>query len=403
MRRERIVLWLPADAGAAVQWRRFGEAAPAGVSQGSLEELAAEAGSTPVQVLVPGEQIFITRLNLPTHNRQRLRKAIPFALEDQLLDEVESLHFALGQRHGDSIEVAVVARALLDGWLERLRQAGLVVERLLPDVYALAPQADCWVALWENTRLLLRPAQAAPLVLDNDSLGELLPLLLEEAADERPGRLCLWDARGGGDSLPLEGVELERRSCEGLLHCLSAEALPADAIDLLQGDYSRREQLGKLWRPWRLTAALALTVFGLQVAATAYDNSRLRQQSQALRAQAEAIYRQTFPAARKVVNPRVQMQRRLDALRAGGKAGQGLLELLARSGEVLRNKRGLVLRSIRYKQGELDLEVEVASLQQLDELKQQLAREAGMQVDIQSAAAKGSKVRGRLRLKGKPA
>ncbi len=400
MRRERIVLRLPADAGAPVQWRRFDETASVIVGQGSLEELAADIGNTPVQALIPGEQVFVTRVNIPTQNRQRLRKAIPFALEDQLLDEVETLHFALGQRRGDSIEVAVVARRLLDGWLERLRQAGLVVERLLPDVYALAPQADCWVALWEDTRLLLRPSRAAPLVLDNDSLGELLPLVLDEAGDDRPERICLWDARDGAvGSLPLDGVELERRSSEGLLQCLSVEGLPADAIDLLQGDYSRREQLGKLWRPWRLTAVLALVVFGLQVAATAYDNSRLRQQSQALRAQVETVYRQAFPEARKVVNPRVQMQRKLDELRAGGD-GQGMLELLARSGKVLRNKRGLVLRSIRYKQGELDLEVEVASLQQLDELKQQLTREAGMQVDIQSAAAKGSKVRGRLRLKG---
>ncbi len=405
MKRARIIAQLPLD-GDRLSWRRQGPQGLGPVEHGDLAALAAQATGLPLVLLVPGEDVFLARLSIPTQNRQRLLKAVPYALEDQLLDDVDGLHFALGRRRDGAIDVAVVARHKMDQWLGRLREFGLVPERLVADVFALPRPQQAWHACHDNDRVLVRPDLLPPLVMDADNWSELLPLAMAEAeaSGQTSRRLRLWICSGRELPSPRAPLEMERLPCpDGLLSLLPETGLGDEAIDLLQGDYSRHEQLGKLWRPWRLAAGLALMVLLLQVLATAYDNTRLRQQQQALREQAVAIYKTAFPEARKVVNPRVQMQRKLEQLRGGGKDGGDFLPLLAGVGKVLRSSRGVDLRSIRFKKGELDLEIEVPSLQRIDELKQKLAGEGGLEVEIQSAASQDGKVRGRLRIKERAA
>ncbi len=62
---------------------------------------------------------------------------------------------------------------------------------------------------------------------------------------------------------------------------------------------------------------------------------------------------------------------------------------------------GLVLRSVRFKNGLLDVDLEVPNLQALDQLKQNLMNSQKLEVEIQSAASRNNKVQGRLQIKGK--
>jgi len=75
---------------------------------------------------------------------------VPYALEDQLVDEIETLHFALGSTlDGDRLPVAVVAHAALRAWLEACTQAGLTPAPWFPTrcCYpgARAIGACCWM------------------------------------------------------------------------------------------------------------------------------------------------------------------------------------------------------------------------------------------------------------------
>ena len=83
---EAVVAWLLLEDGQA----------SGGVMQGTLAKAAAYAGNAKVIVAVPSDRVYLTRQRLPGKNRQRLLKAIPYALEDQIIDNVEDMHFALG-------------------------------------------------------------------------------------------------------------------------------------------------------------------------------------------------------------------------------------------------------------------------------------------------------------------
>ena len=139
----------------------------------------------------------------------------------------------------------------------------------------------------------------------------------------------------------------------------------------------------------------------LKMTVSVVDYFTLSNQTQALQKQIEQTYLSAFPDVRKVVNPRVQMERSLKELRGGqGQDGAGFIGLLAKSGPVFKEINGLELRSVRYKEGKLDIDLTIKDLQTLDDLKQRLTKKAGFNVEIVSANARNDKVESRLQLRG---
>ena len=114
----------------------------------------------------------------------------------------------------------------------------------------------------------------------------------------------------------------------------------------------------------------------------------------------EEIYRQAFPAAKRVVNPRVQMQQQLEQLLRLQGGGDGFMTLLARAGDVLRNNKAIKISGASFRAGRLDVDLTADNVQVLDELKQTLTGK-GLVVEIQSATTDASQsVKSRLRIQG---
>ena len=92
---------------------------------GPLTLAAARAAGRRLAVLVPGTDVLLAEPDVPVKAGAKLPQLVPYALEEQLADDIDDLHFAIGKRSGDShrVPVAVVTRALLDEWLATLRGA----------------------------------------------------------------------------------------------------------------------------------------------------------------------------------------------------------------------------------------------------------------------------------------
>ena len=89
------------------------------VRRGSLSELAAQVTGARFLLIAPGEAITLHRVPLPSRKRSTWARAVPYALEDQVVEDIETLHFALGSTpESDHLPVAVVNRDALRGWLD---------------------------------------------------------------------------------------------------------------------------------------------------------------------------------------------------------------------------------------------------------------------------------------------
>ncbi len=373
--------------------------------RGALAEVAPLTLGRRVVVFVAGADVLLLDALVPTRKRERLYKAVPFALEERLVADVETLHFAFGRSAPNplntaesSVAVAVVARTRMDAWLAALAAAGIVPNSLIPDVLALPLAPQHWTLLQEPTTALLRTGLQSGLAL----APEWLPLALGEAALTPDGICVVRDVSAPfHDPLPTLALPTLDLPCpNGVLALLIEGYRPLEAINLLQGAYQRSEPLTQLWQPWRIASILLVALIVLQFVILVLDERQLAAEDVALQKRMKDIYTQTFPDARRLVNPRVQMEQRLNALRAEPEGESGnLLEVLARLAPVLGATQGAELHSLRYKEEGMELDLSITNLQLLDQLKRQLV-DAGLDAEVRTARAAGESVDAILQIRG---
>src|SRR3954470_7408792 len=195
-----LLLRLPHDPSQEASWiladaRGNALSAP---QVGALDVAAQRAVGRHVCVLVPGTDVLLTEPELPAKAGAKLQQIVPYALEEQLAEDIDELHFAIGKRSrdGPTTPVAVVALSLMDEWTSTLKAAGLVPEAMYVDSDLLPVNPGHAVALLEDDVVVVRPPVGSTISMPSDALGEALQLVkpgtLGDAAEGTGRGLILY-------------------------------------------------------------------------------------------------------------------------------------------------------------------------------------------------------------------
>jgi general secretion pathway protein L len=137
---EKIIIYLASHQEAPPSWvtvTENGEIEQV-VLDGQPDELAQFVFDKQVIIVVPAQSVLLTSASLPKMPRSRLIEALPFALEEHLVTEVEALHFATGERQLDeTVPVAVISKNQMEAWLNLLRSWHVTPQIMLSQVFAL--------------------------------------------------------------------------------------------------------------------------------------------------------------------------------------------------------------------------------------------------------------------------
>ncbi len=396
---DRLFLLFPSSEDHPVQWLHV-EGTTGALTGGAiaLEELAQLPHKRNAVVVVPGEAVTAMSAVIPAANRKRLLQAAPYAVEDQLIDDVESLHIAV-HPNGEQTAIFATARQLMARWTDLLSAAGIEAAVLIPDYLMLPYEEGSWSVWIDTNRIVVRRGELAGFSLPVDSGSSLLAGLLRQ--DEASlAHLQIWAATDHLPStLPVDpaGAELHRVEPDSLLN---VAALAAPTVNLLQGAYDRRERMSKRIRPWIPAAAMLLVAFGVQMAIAGIDNVQLKRESEAVRQDMARIYRELYPDAKNVVNPKAQLDQKLAELSGGGPAGA--LAMLDRVGTRLKAHDKIEIRGISLRGNRMDLDLVASDLQTLDKLKQDLGN-SSLDVVIQSANNRDNGIESRLQIEDRGA
>jgi general secretion pathway protein L len=316
-----------------------------------------------------------------------------------LTEDVDQLSFAIGHRRGSgATPVAVVSRSVLQGWIADLSAAGLEPQAIYPDI-SLMPENPGQTVLWlENDRLAVRRPGAMPFAVELAPVKEALVVAsvigdpLQASEEPKPKESAiLYVTREDWARVQDEFEQLLEEFASLKVQLLSDGPLPwlargmntADAVNLLQGEFSRTADYSERWRRWRLAAGLAAALLVVHVAAQALQIRQAKHESAALDSEISQVFSSAMPGD-KLADPRRQMQSKLERIRKSGAGPQHFLRTLQTLSGALAVTPKTTISALSYRENALDMTLNAPSLAELSQLTQFVGKE-GLAAEIQSS------------------
>ncbi len=298
------------------------------------DSLAAAQENREIIVVVPAEDVLLLSVNLPGMPRSRLLQALPFAVEEQLIADLDTQHIVPAAIPAEgSMIAAVVAHVKMQLWLDQLTSWGVQADHMLP-VSSLLPQAEqAWEMMASQTDII---------------------------SDE-----MLSDVARNTAKLP--------------------------AFNLLQGQYAvKKSRLRHTKKISQVTAALGVVFVGLLLSYPIFSYMILKSRASTINSQIAAIYHREFPNAASVVAPKRRMEEKLHQVTSQLDSNKFLL-LMGYVGKSMQSAPSLHLKRLQYQGSRLSLEVSANSAADFSAFTRYL-QEQGLKVKQENANVTGDRV-----------
>lgn len=355
---------------AQYEWVRGSDSGTFAVAErGDAGALAAATRQSPLALLIDGRELRLAAATIPAKARRQAALAAPFAVEDDVAEDLEALHVVCGDPQGDTGRRAVAVARLdsLRELLAPLGAAGVSVARMVPDCLALPYTPGHWSLLREDDRVLVRSGAQTGFAIETALLDALLARL---DAAEYPSALDVY----GETPVPaaLSGLPVARHPLpQGALACLAGGATREHTLDLLPEAFRPRRGQRGLWVGGALLAAALVLHLGMLWR----DTARLTTELDRVRAEQQQIMQTAFPEITRIVNAELQASQAVATLREQAGGGLSALDMLHTAGRALVAEEAgrFVLEGVNYADGVLNLRVRGPDVEALERFSAGLA------------------------------
>jgi len=347
-----------------------------------------------VVAVVPADRCSVVRADIPEMSAARMTRALRWAVEDSIAGDPKQQHVVPMRRAADGrLMCLVVAHADMQQWLATLP---VRPTRMLPDAACL-PLADGEVTLLKTgDHVLARAAEDVFDRIEPELLESLLPEFLASAGESARlvwlGETPVPEARSYDPEI--------RTDAGSALEVLAPTALGASGrhLNLLAGEYAVRGNVAAA-RQWRIAGWLGALAAFLLLAGLVADYVLLKREELRLEQAIESRFGELFPEISTLVRPRAQAERALAEVRGGSR--DRFIQLMRAVSPVLSGAAGVQVDSIRWADSALELELETASLADLEALQRQLIA-LGIEAALRDLEVLSDATRGRIYIRGVP-
>jgi general secretion pathway protein L len=282
-----------------------------------------------------------------------------------------------------------------------LSEADLRPAVLTPATLAVPVAVGEWTLVITEEGFLARHGDWRVFAGETANLDHYLRAETSLAAEAEAGTIVeVLNCSGQEFSLQLDWLNLSPARPAQIMAVLAAGFADGPSINLLQGEFSDNAHWLETCRRWQVALAAAAVLFFLIGVDTTLDYSRLRSESTRLNREITTTFQQAFPDSHRVVNARAQMEQKLKELRANNRRNNFFV-LYDKVAPLLATTDSPAVEFIRFHEGRLELDLNLASVAVLEKLKDNLAKAPGITAEIGNAENTGGRVRAHLTLEVK--
>lgn len=366
------------------QWALVNDGRAPVAGEGPLAELPRRTER--IQLVIPAAQVLITRARLPHAARRHGGSVLAYAVEDETVGEPDANQVSWLGAADDNDVLAVVDKRGLTRWRDALDAAGVHDYEVHCETLLLPWAAGVWSLAWDGREGMVRTGEfegTATDCGDREAPPLSLRLMLEDAQAHSAGPASIALYTTAPNAAPdIEAWTRELGIAVRLAGTWDWRTAPTGAgVRLAQERQRWRVFTGAAPRlrpaAWILGAALAI-----QAAALVIDWTSLASEQRVLRQQMESRFRAAFPDAVAVVDPALQMRRKLaEAHHAAGQADGGdFLPMIVQVAAAAKELPAGALRTVSYEGGRMTLELSAVDEASVRRIVARLAQ-SGLSVD----------------------
>lgn len=405
--RENLYIRIGSQDSDPIQWLITAEGEADEIASGelankdSLSELTEKAKSRTVKVIINGADVRLHSLTVPGKSERAIKAAAPYMLEDELADDVEDLFFAFCSKpknfNGtENCFFAVLAHKQLDIWLSWFSDNEIIVKTMVPDFLALPELEDSWTALAINQQIIIRSQSWQGFVVNSTIADLVFTQLLAEQEEPQPVTTY--------SPIPVNEEQIAITAMpEELPLLLLAKGYEQQSFNLLQGEYSVKEQRSPEVKNWLWVAGIAVFALLLNLTGKVVELNQLTNKYEQVSDAIETDYKKAFPKTKRVRLSTIKRQITSKLAEFGGATTDaGLLAMLEKVQPAFAKVPKLKPESLRFdaKRNELRLSVTASDYQSFEQFKQVL-EQAALTVDTGAQNNQGDVVTGSFNIRSK--
>jgi general secretion pathway protein L len=325
--------------------------------QRSFEEIKLLEKDAKSIVVCPADQFGFYTIELPWLPDKKARVTLPFALEEQLGEHIEDLHFSFDKAHyQDGHYLVVVAKiAYLSDLLLDLQEKGLNTNFVTTDWFALNQDETCIL----NKHILVRNK-----VFSGALVKDFSELYFQKISPDQT--VFTFEKKRKKDS------DQYIKITEDPHIWVAKRLLQNKPINLRQGQFKQSNQLD-ITQKWYwlagITVAIWLCSFLIIHGIMLYQ---LNTQTKLVDEQIAKIYKQFFPEAQQVISPKFRIEQFLKTNQ--GSKDTTLWAVLNKLATVAKNN-GSSVQQIKYQNQMLQVTLNSDNFETLEKLENALQKE----------------------------
>lgn len=292
-------------------------------------------------------------VQLPTLKKAAL--TVPNLLEDDLIQDIDALHFALDTKPSvdQHYHVTVIDKSLLTSLLETLENLALDVDVICHDFlytadhalyvterYALLNQRDTAAVFSPDLSAFYQHQDKTSILSFADSNADIMKTIKQTASTNCPTTYHEYFAK---------------------------QCLQSTACNLLQGAFQKK--VTHFNRFPLISYGLALTAFLLFIGAHITQYISYQNQLNTITTQNERLYHVFFPNSKNMVSPRFRIEQRLKS-QTNNTSEHAFFDLLNALNQSAANHPDIQLENIQYQDNAMELDIKAQSFALLERFRE---------------------------------
>lgn len=377
-----------------LRWFLEGQEATASTSSAkSLAEKSWLHFKGDVIVFVPSLDLYLTQAKLPRLSSIKLRKAVPYAIEDEITEDVKNCHFAISQSDNAGFTpIAVVNRERMNSWLQLIPVAlKSKIKLMIPEVLSLPWNANTWTIAEVGDIAWVKSNLNAGFSIEKNNLIDFLIQYQHENGQVE--KITLYtDSESGLEKELVDHLKISvdnKRQDESWVVFLNRNYNAKTVINLLQGDYQTSYSSHGVSRLQKIFVSMAVGWLVLFSAFGFIKYAILNFQAHQLNNQLAAVYHDIYPGESATQNSKQRIESALAAVKKAKQQGV-FLRLVALASPVLTKTPGITIQGATFNNAQFEVKIEASDFQLLDKVAANL-RQKGI-IAEQTHVAKSGKV-----------